>query len=202
MSKSTELLFTASSVGPYTFEEYLRVAAVFHGTPAPGVILGGFMVDAARQGLPGGILYDVVVETKKCLPDAVQLLTPPSYGNGWMRVVNLGRYALSVYDKVTGEGFRAWLDPEILLPWPEILAWYRKTKPKKEQDRERLFAEIKAAGRDVCRVAPIRLRREFLVRPRMGLVGVCPVCGEGYPLADGAMCRGCAGQAPYVVDEG
>jgi formylmethanofuran dehydrogenase subunit E len=201
MSKIIEPLFTASSIGPYTFEEFLGVAAAFHGNPAPGLILGGFMVDAAREGLPEGILFDAVVETRKCLPDAVQLLTPPSYGNGWLRVINLGRYAVSLYDKTSGEGFRAWLDPAGLRAWPEIRAWLLKTKPKREQDRQRLFAEIKDAGRDVCRVDPVRVRRGFLARSPMGAIGVCPVCGEAYPQADGAICRGCAGEAPYVMED-
>lgn len=201
MSHLLEPLFTASSIGPYTFEEFLEVAAAFHGNPAPGLIIGGFMVDAAREGLPAGVLFDAVVETKKCLPDAVQLLTPPSFGNGWMRVVNLGRYAVSLYDKVSGEGFRAWLDPENLRAWPEIRAWLLKTKPKKEQDRVRLFTEIKAAGRDICLVAPVRMRQGFLARQPMGAIGLCPVCGEAYPTADGAICRGCSGEAPYVLED-
>ncbi len=198
MSNVTELVAADSAIGPYSFEEFLDVAAAFHGNPAPGLIIGGFMVDAARAFLPEGTLFDAVVETKKCLPDAVQILTPPSYGNGWMRVLNLGRYALSLYDKHTGEGWRVWLDPEHLRAWPEIHAWYLKTKPKKEQDRAQLFAEIKAGGRDLCRVARVRLRPDFVVKPHMGAIGVCPVCGEGYPKADGAICRGCAGEAPYL----
>jgi formylmethanofuran dehydrogenase subunit E len=201
MPKLAEPLMASSSIGPYSFEEFLEVAAAFHGNPAPGLILGGFMVDAARERLPEGVLFDAVVETKKCLPDAVQLLTPPSYGNGWMRVVNLGRYGLTFYDKFSGEGYRAWLDPKSLEAWPEIRAWYLKTKPKKEQDRARLFAEIKAAGRDVCRVAPIRVRPGFMAKSHMGAIGVCPVCGEGYPVADGAICRGCSGEAPYAVED-
>ncbi len=201
MSNITELLATDSAIGPYSFEEFLDVAAAFHGNPAPGLIIGGFMVDAARAFLPEDTLFDAVVETKKCLPDAVQLLTPPTYGNGWMRVLNLGRYALSLYDKLTGEGYRVWLDPEHLRAWPEIHAWYLKTKPKKEQNRERLFAEIKAGGRDLCKVAKVRVRPDFVAKPHMGAIGVCPVCGEGYPVADGAICRGCAGEAPYLHED-
>ncbi len=34
----------------------------------------------------------------------------------------------------------------------------------------------------------------------MGRVGVCPVCGEAYPASDGAICRGCQGEAPYGSD--
>jgi formylmethanofuran dehydrogenase subunit E len=194
----TELAANNGAIGPYTFEEFLEVAAAFHGNPAPGLIIGGFMVDVARAFLPEGTLFDAVVETKKCLPDAVQILTPPSYGNGWMRVRNLGRYALSLYDKHTGEGYRVWLDPEHLRAWPEIHAWYLKTKPKKEQDRTRLFAEIKSGGRALCKVAKVTVRPDFVAKPHMGAIAVCPVCGEGYPKADGAICRGCAGEAPYL----
>lgn len=200
MSNLTERWANDSSIGPYTFEAFLDVAAAFHGNPAPGLIIGGFMVDAARAFLPEGTLFDAVVETKKCLPDAVQILTPPSYGNGWMRVLNLGRYALTLYDKHTGAGYRAWLDPEHMRAWPEIHAWYLKTKPKKEQDRAKLFAEIKAGGRTLCKVAPVVVRPDFMAKPHMGAIGVCPVCGEGYPRADGAICRGCAGEAPYRRD--
>jgi formylmethanofuran dehydrogenase subunit E len=200
MSKMTELRPQPSAIGPHTFEEFLTVAAAFHGNPAPGLIIGGYMVDAARSMLPEGILFDAVVETKKCLPDAVQILTPPSYGNGWMRVVNLGRYALSLYDKHTGQGYRAWLDPKHLENWPEIHAWFLKLKPKREQNRERLFAEIKAAARDICRLAPVTIKPSFLAKPNMGIIAVCPACGEAYPKADGAICRGCTGEAPYLIE--
>jgi len=201
MPKLAEPLYGAGTIGPYTFEEFLEVAAAFHGTASPGLMLGGFMVDAARRILPHGILYDALVETVKCLPDAVQLLTPPTYGNGWMQIHNLGRFSVSLFDKYSGEGVRAWIDPQRLGDWPEIQAWYLKTKRKKDQDRERLFAEIKAAGRNVCLVSAIQLRRELLGRPPMGRIGICPVCGESYPLADGPVCRGCAGQSPYAAVE-
>ena len=106
----------------------------FHGYPAPGVLIGGYMVAAAQQRLPAGTLYDAVCETRSCLPDAIQLLTPCSVGNGWLRVLHFGRYALSLYDKYTGEGWRIFMDPEKLEAWPEIKTWFFKLKPKKEQD--------------------------------------------------------------------
>lgn len=197
MPKLTEPLYAADTIGPYSFEAFLAIAAAFHGTASPGLMVGGFMVDAARKDLPKDILYDAVVETQKCLPDAIQLLTPPSYGNGWMRVVNLGRFALSLYDKRTGHGFRAWIEPSALSQWPEIHTWYFKTRCKKDQDNARLFAAIKQAGRNICQVAPIHIQPAFLIKKPMGTIGICPVCGEGYPLDDGPVCRGCAGQAPY-----
>ena len=68
------------------------------------------MVEMAKRAIPEGMLYEAVVETRKCLPDAIQLLTPCSMGNSWMNVLNLGRYALSLFDKRTGEGARVHLD--------------------------------------------------------------------------------------------
>ena len=84
--------------------------------------------------LPAEILFDAVCETRNCLPDAIQLLTPCTIGNGWLKVVNVGRFALSLYDKYEGEGVRVFLDPVKVADWPEINNWYLKLKPKKEQD--------------------------------------------------------------------
>ncbi|MDR0466215.1 MAG: FmdE family protein, partial [Deltaproteobacteria bacterium] len=186
-------------IGSYTFEEFKARAAAFHGYPAPGLMLGGYMVAMAQRALPEGCLFEAVVETKKCLPDAVQLLTLCSTGNNWMKVVNLGKYALSLFDKRSGEGFRVHLDMGKLEPFPEIKTWLLKRKNKKDQDTERLFHEIERAGDSVCAMAPVRIRAGFLGHASMGDIGVCPQCGEAYPLDDGALCRGCRGEAPYAV---
>jgi formylmethanofuran dehydrogenase subunit E len=190
------------NIGKYTFDEYVIMAAAFHGNPAPGLLIGGFMVELAKGALPEGTIFDAVVETPKCLPDAVQLLTLCSYGNGWMKIVNLGRYALALYDKYTGEGVRVWIDPAKLTMWPEIRAWFLKLKPKREQNRERLVDEIRRAGPGICGMAPVTVAGSFLKKGGMGAIAVCPLCGEAYPAADGGMCRGCSGEHPYVTDAG
>ncbi|MFW6180004.1 MAG: formylmethanofuran dehydrogenase subunit E family protein [Desulfohalobiaceae bacterium] len=41
-------------------------------------------------------MFEAVVESPKCLPDAIQLLSLCSVGNSWMKVYSLGRYALSL----------------------------------------------------------------------------------------------------------
>ena len=69
-------------IGPYTFEEYVEKVRVFHGYPAPGVVLGGIMVDMARRNMHEDGLFDAISETDKCLPDSIQLLTPCTIGNG------------------------------------------------------------------------------------------------------------------------
>ena len=106
----------------------------FHGYAAPGLMMGGFMVDLALSHMPEGVLFDAVCETRSCLPDAVQLLTPCTVGNGWLRILNLGRYALSLYDKYQGDGVRVYVDAQKLRAWPEVETWMLKLKPKKAQD--------------------------------------------------------------------
>ena len=186
------------NIGRYSFQEYCDIVQAFHGYPAPGVLIGGYMVTAAQQRLPEGILYDAVCETRSCLPDAIQLLTPCSVGNGWLRVLHFGRYALSLYDKYTGAGWRIYLDPEKLEAWPEIKTWLLKLKPKKEQDSPKLFQEIETAGDSLCGLEPIEMQPQYLVRRSTGKIAVCPQCREAYPAADGNLCRACQGELPYI----
>jgi formylmethanofuran dehydrogenase subunit E len=157
------------------------------------------MVAMAKRALPPETLFEAVVETKKCLPDAVQLLTLCSTGNNWMKVVNLGKYALSLFDKRNGEGFRVHIDMGKLEAFPEIKAWLLKQKAKKDQDTAKLFREIESAGDSICAMAPVRIRATFLGHAYMGSIAICPQCREAYPSGDGALCRGCQGEAPYVV---
>jgi formylmethanofuran dehydrogenase subunit E len=186
------------NVGHHTFQEFKDIAARFHGYPAPGLLIGGYMVEHARSLMPEGVLFDAVVETAKCLPDAVQILTPLSVGNGWLKILNLGRYALTLYDKHEGPGMRIWIDAEKLEDWPEIKAWFLKLKAKKDQDTDKLFAEIEAAGHTICSTAPVVVDMSRFSHKSMGEVAVCPVCAEPFPRADGALCRGCQGEAPYL----
>jgi formylmethanofuran dehydrogenase subunit E len=189
------------NIGPYSYEDYLRLVASFHGNVAPGVVVGGFMVELAKRYIPEGVLYDVICETPTCLPDAIQLLTPCSVGNGWLRIVNLGRYALSLYDKFQGDGVRVFVDAKKIEAWPEIKNWLCKLKPKKEQDKELLLQQIKDAGERLCGVQFIKARAQFLQKRSRGKIAICPLCAEAYPAKDGGICRGCQGEAPYVTDQ-
>jgi formylmethanofuran dehydrogenase subunit E len=188
------------NIGPYTFEEFKQKVREFHGYPAPGVLLGGYMVERARSLLPPGTLFEAVVETRKCLPDAVQLLTPLSVGNNWMKIVDLGRWALTLYDKHTGKGYRVFMDPVKLGAWPELKSWMLKEKAKKDQDSDRLVDEIRLAGAAVCSVQCVTVSDGIRSKPHMGPVALCPLCSEPYPVKHGTICRGCQGEAPYELD--
>lgn len=189
-------------IGSYSYEEFLNVIQSFHGHVAPGVVIGGFMVELARRGVPEGVLFDAIAETPKCLPDAVQLLTPCTVGNGWLKVINLGRYALSLFDVHSGEGVRVYLDPLRLDEWPEVKTWLFKLKPKAEQDKDLLMAEIERAGESILGVEPIRIEEQFLRKRRRGRIDTCVLCGEAYPARDGGICRACQGESPYASGGG
>jgi formylmethanofuran dehydrogenase subunit E len=187
------------NIRSYTFEEYIERVRSFHGFAAPGVVIGGFMVDLAYQHLPKEGLFDAICETSACLPDAIQLLTPCTVGNGWLRVINIGRFALTLYDKHNGEGTRVFLDPLKLDAWSEIKSWFFQQKPKEEQDSQLLMEQIKEAGASICGLQQVKIPPHFLRNHHRAGFAICPRCEESYPIADGVICLGCQGAVPYIV---
>ncbi len=186
------------NIGEYTFSEFKELAQSFHGYPAPGLLIGGYMVEAVKRKIPEGTLFEALVETTKCLPDAVQLLTLCSTGNGWMRVTNLGRYAVSLYDKFSFDGWRAAIDLEKLETFPEIKSWFFKQKPKQEQDTDKLFDKIEEAGDQYLTIMPVHIRPQYQKEKASSPIVACPMCREAYPKNDGAICRSCQGENPYL----
>lgn len=182
----------------YSYEEYLHLVKSFHGNLAPGLIIGGFMVDLAMKNLPEGEFFDAICETPVCLPDAVQILTPCTIGNGWLSIVDFGRFAVTLYEKYSGKGVRVYLDTEKLNPWPEIRDWYLKKKKKNEQNVDVLLAQIKEAGHKLLSVQKVQVEPERVRRKKMGPVSICPVCGEAYPSKHGEKCLNCQGKTPYL----
>ncbi len=178
-------------------KEFLRKAEEFHGYPAPGLLVGGIMVDLALRNLPPGELFDVICETDSCLPDAVQLLTPCTIGNGWLKVIPAGRYALTFFEKHGGEGVRVSINAGKLEKYPELKNWFLRLKTKKEQDAELLRAEILNADDDLFAVSPVFVDAGLLGHMHGGTIGLCPSCGEAYPRSDGERCRVCQGYVLY-----
>jgi len=184
-----------------TYDEYIGMVEDFHGHIAPGMALGGIMVDMAYRNLPQGEFFDAICETRACLPDAIQILTPCTVGNGWLKIINMGRFALSLFEKYTGDGVRVYLDNRKLDDWPELKAFFFKLKPKKEQDSEVLMGEISLAHTSIFGVQRVVVNLDSIPSPHQGSVVVCPSCGESYPEKDGEICLGCQGEAPYSYCE-
>jgi formylmethanofuran dehydrogenase subunit E len=186
------------NIGKYSLNEYNRLIESFHGSVAPGLLIGGIMVDAALERMDKEELYDAICETPSCLPDAIQLLTPCTIGNGWLHVINLGRFALTLYEKHSGKGVRVFLDTVKTDQWPEVRDWYFKLKPKVKQDRQALNNQILEAGVDLFGFQYVKVLPLFLTKRSKGEIAVCPACGEAYPSDHGTVCRGCGDQSPYI----
>ena len=145
-------------------------------------------------------LYNVICETAKCLPDAVQLLTPCSIGNRWLKIIDVGRYALTFYDKRTGEGIRVYLDHRKTEPWPEIRDWYLQLKPKDMQDHQLLLSQIREANTGLFGTEEVVVNLSLVAEKKSsGSISVCPSCNEAYRAADGSVCPACkGGRLPYA----
>ena len=183
----------------YSFDDFLKRIHSFHGHVAPGVVIGGAMVHKALSLMPKGILFDVICETFNCLPDAVQLLTPCTVGNGWLKVYDFGRFAITLYDKYEGKGIRVFMDPEKAKDWSEIRNWYLKLIPKREQNSSLLMEQIRRAGTGILGWQEVEIAPRFRQKEGLGEVIICPLCGEAYPSKDGGICRPCQGETPYIL---
>lgn len=194
-TKSTSLQIT---ICDRTCDEFIEMVKSFHGYVAPGVVLGGFMVDLAYRNLHQGEFFDAISETRSCLPDAIQLLTPCTVGNGWLKIIDLGRFALSLFEKYSGNGIRVYVDSKKLNQWPELKTFFFKLKPKKEQDSKELMREIYLASTSIFSTQKVMVNLDSIKSHRRDIFAVCPLCGEGYPENDGEICLGCQGEAPYL----
>jgi formylmethanofuran dehydrogenase subunit E len=186
------------TIGPYSFEQYLKMIEGFHGRVAPGMVAGGFMIDLARRNLPEGIFFDAISETTSCLPDSIQLLTPCTIGNGWLRVIDTGRFALTLFEKYGGAGVRVSLDVQKLDGWPEARSWFLKLTPKSEQDTERLLAELQEAGSGIYRVEHVHVAPEYLGTQKKKRIRLCKRCREPFRSDTEDTCPFCTGERAYL----
>lgn len=182
-----------------TLDEYKKIVKDFHGSLAPGLLIGGFMVDLALKNLPKGEFFDAIAETKTCLPDAIQLLTPCTIGNGWLRVMNFSRFAITLYEKEKGEGVRVYIDTKKIEAWPEVRDWFFKRKPKKEQNYQLLLDQIVDAGAGLCSMSRVKIKPELIDHhPHGSRIAICPSCGEAFKIKDAEKCPACSGENPYA----
>ena len=178
------------------YEDFLNTIEKFHGWRAPGVVIGGFMVDLAQERIVPNVEADAIVETIHCLPDAVQLFTPCTYGNGWMKVVDWDRFALTLYNKKTLEGIRVWLDIEKCKRFPDIYNWYMRLVPKRDLPLDVLLKRIEEAGRQMLSSVPVRVIQRH-GKIKKGTMAICSQCGEAYPTSQGTLCHSCQGKGYY-----
>lgn len=184
------------NIGSWTHDAFVEAARNFHGAAAPGLIIGGYMVELARQHMSENA-YDAISETDCCLPDAVQLLTPCTYGNGRLKVLPFGIHAISLYNRHTGEGVRVCIDDSRLDAFQDIRNWLAGSHPACTEASVSLLSQIREAGTEILSCRPITVRAEMRGRKADGAALRCPVCGDYHPVAFGGICRSCQGYSPY-----
>ncbi|MBU0996309.1 MAG: formylmethanofuran dehydrogenase subunit E family protein [Proteobacteria bacterium] len=168
----------------------------FHGFVAPGLLIGGYMVDIARKKIGENVEADAIVESAHCLPDAVQILTPCTLGNGWLKVLNLGKFAITLFDRHTFKGCRVYLDLKKLEAHPNIYNWYMGLVSKKDLPKEILIGAILEAKKDILSSKDIIVRQHG-ERNKKSKVIVCGKCNEAYFASQGDLCLACQGKDYY-----
>jgi formylmethanofuran dehydrogenase subunit E len=182
-------------------EDFLIRMEEFHGYRSPGLLLGGLMLDTALDNLGPTPYLNVVTETVVCLPDAVQLLSPCTIGNGFLQIFDWGKFALTGYDRLSLSGVRVWLKTAELKDYPLIRSWFERSKirsPKPSFDL--LASEILNGGTHLTGYQPVRLNRALKDTEHVP-TGSCPGCGESYRLSLGVTCPACRNDAYYIYRE-
>jgi formylmethanofuran dehydrogenase subunit E len=181
---------------------YLLRCAEFHSSPAPGLLIGAFMVDYALDLLhatPDEKLF-AVCETPKCLPDAPQVIAHITTGNGRLKVLPIGRFAVTVNrvsENPTAEAVRVYVDLEKIKNFPVIDKWFSNSPEfHKHTMGVALQEAIFRAGRGFLSYE--RVRVPVKIKEAWKPV-TCPTCGETVPdymVVDGK-CGACGSMKYY-----
>ncbi|MEN6395879.1 MAG: formylmethanofuran dehydrogenase subunit E family protein [Methanoregula sp.] len=169
---------------PEPVRTYLLRCAEFHSSPAPGLLIGVFMVDYALELLgasPADKLYGVC-ETPKCMPDAPQVIAHITTGNGRLKVLPIGRFALTMNRASidpTVEGVRVYVDLEKIKQFPVIDSWFNNCAEfNKYTMGVTLQEEIFKTGRKYLSYERVKVPVTF---KEAWKPVTCPSCGETVP---------------------
>ncbi|MFO7840360.1 MAG: FmdE family protein [Desulfosalsimonadaceae bacterium] len=181
-------------------DELLETIGGFHGFAAPGLVLGALMVDLARTLIStdeeAGAATDAIVETRHCLPDAVQLFTGCTIGNGRIKIMDWDKFALTLYDRQTLAGCRVWFDIEKAGTWPELYNWYMRLLPREAMPASVLIEALFEADSAVLSYRAVTVTN-YYNREKKKTINICAGCGEPYPAWQGSLCRACQGEGYY-----
>jgi formylmethanofuran dehydrogenase subunit E len=200
---AARVLARAAALGvPEHLQRSIGRCSDFHTFPAPGLVMGVFMVDWAIEGLqarPGEKLF-AVAETRKCLPDALQVIAHCTVGNNRLRVLNAGRFAIAMNRPSTADtasGVRISVDAGRLDDFPVLRAWFMHDRSfDRRTMTDALFDEILGGSRRYLAFERVSVRFD----PKQSwAAGRCDCCGEPVPdtlLRDG-VCAACGEQRYY-----
>ncbi|OFV80588.1 MAG: hypothetical protein A3B65_06970 [Acidobacteria bacterium RIFCSPHIGHO2_02_FULL_67_57] len=182
--------------------DYLREADK-EGRPRSGIILGIRMVLRAMQELQIGDPAEVhrqliaFVETDRCLPDAVELVTGCRLGNRTLKFRDLGKMAATFLDLRTNHAIRLAARETANQRALEVFKGLEKEEALSRAYREWPDEEL-FSWQPVAVELPTEERPGYRA-PRV----VCAECGEGISFhrevarAGRPLCRSCAGERYY-----
>ncbi len=179
-----------------TPEELIRDIQNFHGFSAPGLLIGAFMIDLAYQHLEKNVDICAVVETLHGLPDAVQLFTPCTIGNGRLKILDHGKFAMTIYDRSSSIGSRIWLDLSKTESYPLIYRWFMASAFQRRQSDEQVVRDIITSGHTLLSFRSVKVTRGKNRKKNKGIF-VCVKCREPYCTAQGDLCISCQGKGYY-----
>ncbi len=109
----------------------------FHGHSCPGLAIGIRASELAFRelGTPEETNMVAIAETDMCGVDAIQFLTDCTLGKGNFMHRDFGKMAFSFFDRNTGKGFRALLNPETAptSTWNLACSWAGKAREPPRQ---------------------------------------------------------------------
>ncbi len=185
-------------------EYYIEAASRNGRPPRPGIILAIRMCLIALKRLEITDLIEhkrtliVIVETDRCLPDAIQLVTGCRLANRTLKVRDMGKMAAAFLDLTTGRAVRVaalesanrkavQLYPAVAREEALSLA-YRTLNDEELYDAE--FVRVNLIPEDLPGYRAPRV--------------ICEQCGEGIAFrrevraGDRTLCRACAGERYYA----
>jgi formylmethanofuran dehydrogenase subunit E len=181
-----------------TYEDYVIAMEEFHGGRSPGMLVGGLMIDLALRELGPTPYLNMVTETRLCVPDAVQITTPCTMGNGYLQVLDWGIFGVTAYDRMELIGVRVGLAYDCMKQYPLINSWFDRAARVGEMPAfNDLAVEVMAAGDTLLTSRKVTVKKALKESKRF-TTGFCPDCGDSYPLNHGPKCPACQGQAYYV----
>ena len=173
-------------------DDLLKKLEYFHGALVPGLIIGAYMVELAYEKLGDSEMVDAVVESKKCIADAVQLMTSCTLGNGWLKLYDWGIFAITLYDKKSKKGVRVYLDPAKM--------------PKESLTYKWFFREIGRDSHDEVSKEVLKLKTSILSyeyveveikKKKSAKIVTCAKCGYPFPSDGGNECQSCSEGITY-----
>jgi formylmethanofuran dehydrogenase subunit E len=188
-----------------TLEEYIELAAQYHGHICAGQILG---IRLAMFGLREIGIEDPVKDRKRlvtyaeidrCVTDAVALVANCRLGKRALKFYDWGKVAATFVDLPTGRAIRV-----VAREDSKGLAQQMFPELEKEKAQQRAYATLPDEALFTWQTVRVEIRPEDLPGYK-GPRAVCAECGEGINfkrevMEDGrTLCRSCAGQRYYEV---